>query len=142
MALTEGHCRLALVILACRDACTSLPHAFKRKRIFDELSLFMSLMMLCAVKKSQSYLEVMRQMELTLTDSCGWSHRPSASALSQARGKLNGVHLTLVRPFGCFLIRDSLLPGRLFAAYLARSAMSSAMASNSPSGVTVPAMSC
>jgi hypothetical protein len=80
--------RLALVILACRDACSSLPHAFKRKRIFDEFSLFMSLMMLCAVKKSQSYLEVMRQMEVTLSESCGWSHRPSASALSQARGKL------------------------------------------------------
>ncbi|MEY2919933.1 MAG: hypothetical protein RL261_1238, partial [Pseudomonadota bacterium] len=52
----------------------------------------------------------------------------------------NGVHLTRVRPLGCFRLRDSLRFGRLFAAYLTRSAMSLSMASMSFSGVTVPSM--
>jgi len=83
-----GLSRLAHVIAACRVACISLPSAFCRRRKFTALSTFMCLMTLCAVKKSQSYLEVMRQMESIFGGTGAGSKRPSAAAFSVARGKL------------------------------------------------------
>ena len=56
--------------------------------MFTALTTFLSLMTLCAVKKSQSYVEVMRHMEPLFGTPSGAPRRPSASAFSQARGKL------------------------------------------------------
>jgi len=83
-----GLSRLSHAVNACRAACLSLPNAFRRKRRFTALSTFLSLMTLCAVKKAQSYVEVMRQMELSFNEPGGKPYRPSASAFSQARSKL------------------------------------------------------
>lgn len=81
-----GLSRLSCAIDACRAACSSLPNDFERERRFTALSTFLSVMTLCAVKKSQSYLEVMRSMESLFGGTSG--RAPSASAFSQARGKL------------------------------------------------------
>jgi hypothetical protein len=83
-----GLSRLSHAITACRAACLSSPHLFQRERLFTSLSTFLSLMMLCAVKKSQSYVEVMRQMQPLFDGDSERSSSPSASAFSQARGKL------------------------------------------------------
>lgn len=80
--------RLSHALEACCAACSSLPNDFQRKRIFTAMSLFISLMTLCAVQKSRSYLEVMRHVTSTFGDVTDWPFRPSASAFSQARGKL------------------------------------------------------
>ncbi len=79
---------LSRAVDACRSACLSLPNTFLRKRRFTALSTFLSVMTLCAVKKSQSYAEVMRQMEPFFGKPGVTQKRPSASAFSQARGKL------------------------------------------------------
>ena len=75
-------------MIACRSACFSTPNLFQRDRVFTALTTFLGLMALSAVKKSQSYAEVMRQMEALFGASMGWLQRPSTSAFSQARGKL------------------------------------------------------
>lgn len=73
-------------------------------------------MMLCAVKKSQSYLEVMRQMKALFddpdSDSESPSKPPSASAFSQARGKLpastvRGVWQAVLEAVRPLFARDS-----------------------------------
>jgi len=76
-----GTFRLSHAIDACRPACLSLPNGFQRKRFFTALSTFVSLMTLCAVKKSLSYPETMRQLEFFFGES---GHRPSASAFLEA----------------------------------------------------------
>jgi hypothetical protein len=80
--------RLSHALNACRSACHSTPNLFQRDRVFTALTTFLGLMTLSSVKKSLSYLEVMRQMESIFGESMGWLRRPSASAFSQARGKL------------------------------------------------------
>jgi hypothetical protein len=107
-----GLSRLLHAINACRAACHSLPNNFQRERIFTGVSTFLSLMTLCAVKKSQSYLEVMRQMESIFGTSTGRAYRPSASAFSQARGKLpaatcRGIWLEVLAAIRPLFARDA-----------------------------------
>ena len=107
-----GLSRLVHAISACRAACCSLPNDFLRERIFSATSTFLSLMTLCAVKKSQSYLEVMRQMESIFGASSGRAYRPSASAFSQARGKLpaatcRGIWLAVLAAIRPLFARDA-----------------------------------
>lgn len=107
-----GLSRLSHAINACRAACHSLPNDFQRERIFTGLSAFLSLMTLCAVKKSQSYLEVMRQMKSIFETSSGQKNPPSASAFSQARGKLPsstccGVWLAVLAAIRPMFARDA-----------------------------------
>lgn len=107
-----GLSRLSHAINACHAACLSLPNDFQRKRIFTGLSTFLSLMTLCAVKKSQSYLEVMRQMESIFASSSGRKRPPSASAFSQARGKLPsstccGIWLAVLAAIRPMFARDA-----------------------------------
>ena len=83
-----GLSRLSHAINACRAACSSLPSLFQRQRKFTSLSTFLCLMQLCSVKKSQSYLEIMRQMAALFGKSGMPGKPPSAAAFSQARGKL------------------------------------------------------
>lgn len=83
-----GLSRLSHAIDACRAACLSLPSLFVRKRKFDALSTFLCFMQMCAVKKSQSYLEVMRQMHMIFGKPGSVAKSPSAGAFSKARGKL------------------------------------------------------
>ena len=83
-----GLSRLSHAINICRAACLSSPHLFQRERLFTPLSTFLNLMMLCAVKKSQLCLEVMRQMQSFFDDDPERSSAPSASAFAQARGKV------------------------------------------------------
>jgi hypothetical protein len=83
-----GLSRLSLAIDACRSASSSLPSLFLRRRKFTALSTFLCLMQLCAVKKSQSYCEVMRQMQPLFGKGRAVEKPPSAAAFSQARGKL------------------------------------------------------
>jgi len=80
--------RLSHAILAWRAACLSFPNTIKRTRMFTPHLAHMSLMTLCAVKKSLSYAEVMRQMESLFATSDSGPRRPSASAFSQVRSKL------------------------------------------------------
>ena len=107
-----GTSRLSHAIDACRAACLSLPNGFHRKRIFTSLSTFVSLMMVCAVKKSQSYAEVMRHVESIFGQSGGHQQRPSASAFSQARGKLpaatcRGIWLAVLAAVRPLFARDT-----------------------------------
>ena len=88
--------RFSHALIACRSACDSTPNLFQRDRIFTALTTFLCLMTLSSVKKSQSYLEVMRQMESLFGESMGWLRRPSASAFSQARGKLPAQSCRLI----------------------------------------------
>jgi YD repeat-containing protein len=67
-----------------------------------------------------------------------WSEGPNVQSWTLSP---NGIQLVLVLPLGCFRTRDSLRFGRLFAAYLTRSARSSAIASIRFSDVTEPSMS-
>ena len=60
--------RLSHAISACRAACISLSNVFQRERVFTGISTFLSLMTLSAVKKSQSYVEFMRQIKLISSD--------------------------------------------------------------------------
>lgn len=83
-----GLSRFSCALDACRGACLSLVSGFHRRRLFTGVSAFMCLMTLCAVKKSQSYAEVMRQMESMFGTAGGPARRPSASAFSQVRRKL------------------------------------------------------
>ena len=84
-------------------------------------------------------------METEVSEQIGAQHHERSVDRSSHRNgyrqRGNGVHLAEVRPFGCFRLRDSLRPGRFLAAYLAKSAMSSLIASMSCFGSTVPAMS-
>ena len=107
-----GISRLLHAVDACRTACLSLPNTFQRKRRFTALSTFLSLMTLCAVKKSQSYVEVMRQMEPFFGGQDGTPVRPSASAFSQARGKLpsatcRGIWLAVLAAIRPLFARDA-----------------------------------
>jgi len=107
-----GLSRLSHAVDACRTACLSLPNTFQRKRRFTALSTFLSLMTLCAVKKSQSYVEVMRQMEPFFGGRDGTPVRPSASAFSQARGKLpsatcRGIWLAVLAAIRPLFARDA-----------------------------------
>lgn len=101
--------RLSHAIDACRAACLSRPNGFQRKRFFTALSTFVSLMTLCAVKKSLSYVETMRQLESFFGES---GHRPSASAFSQARSKLpsatcRGIWLAVLAAIRPLFARDA-----------------------------------
>ena len=107
-----SHSRFFHALDACRAACLSHPSDFLRERMFTALSTFVSLMTLCAVKKSLSYVEVMRQMESWFGTSEGRPKRPSASAFSQARGKLpastcRGIWLAALAAIRPLFARDT-----------------------------------
>lgn len=107
-----GLSRLSRAINAYRAACLSLPHGFRRKRMFTALSAYMCLMTLCAVKKSLSYVEVMRQMESWFETPGSGAKRPSASAFSQMRSKLpastcRGIWLEVLSAIRPLFARDS-----------------------------------